>query len=57
MTTYVLPSNHLQCVGKISDKANMTLDFHMFMQNGTMTGEDGNQYDVLKGSLKFNMEL
>lgn len=56
-TTYGIKANQLEVKGTAPNGASMELGLFMFMANGTITGEDGNEYDVMKGSVKFNLKM
>lgn len=56
-TTYGIKGNHMEVKGTAPNGATMEMGLFMFLDNGTITGDDGMDYDVQKGSLKFNLKL
>ena len=45
----------LNCV--LPNNAEASLEMYMFKAEGNVTGEDGNIYEVVSGSVKINIEM
>jgi len=57
-TRYGVDSAFLEVEGVLpQSKGNVTIQMFMFREDGVLTGDDGNEYDVLKGGTKVNIEI
>lgn len=54
---YGVSAYHLGVEGTMKDGGTIKIELHVFLKNGTITGDDGNEYPVMQGSLKFNIYI
>merc|ERR1712137_766435 len=54
-STYGIQAAFVQLVGNLPNGGNITLQVFMFKDAGNVTGEDGNEYELVDGGVKFNL--
>lgn len=56
-TGYGIRAGVMTVSGTLSNNASLNLTLFMFAESANITGEDGNQYELVKGGTKINLEL
>jgi len=56
-STYGIQAAFVQLFGNLPNGGNITLQVFMFKDAGNVTGEDGNEYELVDGGVKFNLKI
>uniref|UniRef100_A0A7M5XNT6 Uncharacterized protein n=2 Tax=Clytia hemisphaerica TaxID=252671 RepID=A0A7M5XNT6_9CNID len=57
-STYGIEAAFVEMAGQLTNNGgNITLQVFMFKDAGNVTGEDGNEYELVDGGVKFNLKI